>query len=101
MIEEPSLDLKSKYKVKTTAWLAKLTEVFESNALLFLDKIHPHLILSLMGAARIILALDPDGTALVQSMKFAWSDCEMPRTLRCAMAGAKAAFHLPEHVVSF
>ena len=54
-----------------------------------------------MGAARIILALDPDGTALVQSTKFAWSAWEMPRTLRCAMAGAKAAFHLPEHVVSF
>lgn len=47
------------------------------------------------------LALDPDGTALVQSMKLAWSDSEIPRTLRWAIAGAKAAFHLPNNIVSY
>jgi hypothetical protein len=33
-----------------------------------------YLVLSLMGAARTSLTLEPDGTALVQSIKLAWSD---------------------------
>lgn len=63
-------DLRLEGKSDTNAWLAnELTKMSNPNAP-FMPR-HPHLILSLIGAARISLALDPEGKALVQSIKFA------------------------------